>query len=80
MLPPADDDQRKRRQARWFLEASSLGWIFPISIALGIGIGWWLDKLFGTRPWLTAVFGAFGIIAAFVQLFRIGLRDDSSAK
>ena len=77
---PADDGERKRRQARWFLEASSLGWMFPIAIALGIGIGWWLDKVFGTRPWMTAVFGAFGVIAAFINLFRVGMGDDGSGK
>ncbi len=51
---------------------------FPASIGAGIGLGWWLDKTFGTRPWLMVVFGAFGVIAAFVQLFRIGNRDDGS--
>jgi ATP synthase protein I len=80
MPPPADDDQRKRRQARWLLEASSIGWVFPIAIGVGFGIGWWLDKLFGTRPWLTCVFTAFGAIAAFINLFRVGMRDDGSSR
>ena len=80
MQPPADDDERKRRQLQWFAEASSIGWMFPIAMALGAGIGWWLDKLFGTKPWLTAIFGALGVIAAFVHLFRLGLRDDGSGK
>jgi ATP synthase protein I len=65
----------KRRDFQRSLDASSIGWLFPIAIAIGVGAGWGLDKLFGTRPWLMIVFGAFGVIAAFVQLFRIGLRD-----
>jgi F0F1-type ATP synthase assembly protein I len=39
------------------------------------GWGWGRDKLFGTKPWLTWIFTAFGVIAAFINLFRIGLRD-----
>ncbi len=77
-MPPGDDD-RKRRQMQWLVEASSVGWVFPIAIAVGIGIGWWLDTLFGTKPWLMCVFGAFGVIAAFVNLFRVGMRDDGSS-
>ena len=37
-------------------------------------IGWGLDKLFHTSPWLTWIFTALGVAAAFVNLFRIGLR------
>jgi F0F1-type ATP synthase assembly protein I len=64
-------DDKQRREARRMLEASSIGWMFPISIALGFGAGYGLDKLFGTWPWLTAIFSAFGIIAAFINLFRM---------
>ena len=64
-------DDKQRREARKLLEASSIGWMFPISIALGFGAGYGLDKLFGTWPWLTAIFSAFGIIAAFINLFRM---------
>ena len=80
MPPPADDDERKRRQVRWLADAYSLGFAFPAAIGAGVGIGWWLDRLFGTRPWLTAVFGALGVIAAFINLFRIGMRDDGTGK
>jgi hypothetical protein len=27
-------------------------------------------------PWLTWIFTAFGVIAAFINLFRIGLRKE----
>lgn len=64
-------DDKKRREYRQLLEASSIGWMFPIAIALGFGWGYGMDKLFGTWPWLTAIFSAFGVIAAFVNLFRI---------
>jgi len=64
-------DDKKRREARQLLEASAIGWMFPIAIGMGFGIGYGLDKLFGTWPWLTAIFSGFGIIAAFINLFRM---------
>lgn len=67
-------DDKKRREYRQMFEASALAWLFPIALALGFGWGWGMDKLFGTWPWLTIVFTIFGLIAAFVQLFRIGMK------
>lgn len=57
-------------------EASALAWMFPIAIGLGALWGWGMDRWFGTWPWLTAIFCGFGVIAAFINLFRIGLRDE----
>ncbi len=78
-MPPADDE-RKRRQARWLLEASSIGWVFPLAIGIGFLWGWGMDKWLGTKPWLTCIFTAFGVITGFVNLFRVGMRDDGSAQ
>ena len=49
--------------------------MFPIALGLGFVWGWGMDKLFGTWPWLTIVFTVFGAIAAFINLFRIGLEE-----
>lgn len=65
-----DDDQRKIT-ARQLLEASSLAWMFPIAIGLGFLCGYGIDRLFGTRPWMTVIFTALGVIAAFRNLFRM---------
>jgi F0F1-type ATP synthase assembly protein I len=62
-----DDKHKERRQ---LLEASALGFMFPLALGLGFLWGYGMDKLFGTWPWLTAIFTAFGAIAAFVNLFR----------
>ncbi|HEX2832909.1 MAG TPA: AtpZ/AtpI family protein [Thermoanaerobaculia bacterium] len=67
--------QEKRNEARQLLEASALAWMFPIAIALGALWGWGMDRWFGTWPWLTGIFTGFGVIAAFVNLFRIGMRE-----
>ena len=68
-------DDKDRREYRKMLEASALAWMFPISIGLGALWGWGMDKLFGTWPWLTAIFSILGLAAAFIHLFRIGLRE-----
>ena len=68
-------DRNKRREYRQLLEASAIGWMFPIAMGLGFGLGYGLDKLFGTWPWLTIILHACGVIAAFMQLFRIGMQN-----
>jgi ATP synthase protein I len=73
MLPLNNE---KRRQAKQLFEASALGWMFPIAIGMGYVIGHFLDKWLGTSPWLTWIFLGFGVIAAFLNLFRLALRDD----
>jgi len=44
--------------------------MFPVSITLGGAFGYFLDQKLGTLPWLSAIFLTFGIVAAFVNLFR----------
>jgi ATP synthase protein I len=66
----------KRRQYQQLLEASSLGLMFPLAIGLGYGMGYGLDHLFHTKPWLTWIFTAFGVVAAFINLFRTAAGSD----
>ena len=68
-------DDKQRRDVRQAFEASAIAWMFPIAIALGFGWGYGMDKLFDTWPWLTAIFTGLGIIAAFVNLFRMAGKD-----
>ena len=70
---PDDDD--KKRDLQKLVEASSIGWMFPIAIGLGYLWGYGMDKLFGTYPWLTGIFTFLGIVAAFVNLFRLAKND-----
>ena len=74
---PEDNGEKdaKLRERQQLLEASSIGWMFPIAIGMGFLWGWGMDKLFGTKPWLTYIFTALGVAAAFINLFKIGLRD-----
>ncbi len=49
---------------------SSLGLMLPSSIAVGLFLGYYLDKLFGTHPWLLLVFLLLGIFSGFYSLIR----------
>ncbi len=63
--------RRWMRQAGTWANLSIVGIQFPVAIAIGFFWGKWLDGHLGTWPWLTAAFSFFGIIAGFVNLFRI---------
>ncbi len=76
--PRIKDAKLRKSQARQLLEASAIGWMFPIAIGLGFGWGWLLDRWLGTWPWLSGIFTGFGVIAAFVNLFRTAFSEDDS--
>jgi len=38
-------------------------------LAVGIFLGWLLDRFLGTSPWLLMVFAFFGVAAAFKSIF-----------
>jgi ATP synthase protein I len=65
------DGGRAFRSASTWLNASIIGIQFPVAIAIGYFFGRFLDRHLDTWPWLTIVFSLFGIIAGFVNLFRI---------
>ena len=69
---PDDEPSVLRQLAR----LSTLGITLVAATAIGLLIGYGLDRLFGTEPWLTMLFALFGIAAGFVNLFRdVGLID-----
>jgi len=53
-------------------ELLTLGLSIALSIVLGVFVGHYLvDGWFGTAPWGVIVFTIFGIVAGFLNLFRI---------
>ena len=76
--------KKNLRQAGNWLNASIVGIQFPVAMAIGYFWGKWMDGVFGTEPWLTIIFSILGIIAGFVNLFRItlatGLKEEQLAK
>jgi len=64
------DKQTSKPNYRKIAVLSSLGLMLPSSIVVGLFIGYLLDKLFGTQPWLLLVFFLLGTISGFYSLLR----------
>jgi len=66
----------KRERLEWgqYFSASALGLEVGVALAIGMGIGWGLDKLFHTQPWLLVIFTGFGIAAGFRNLITTSLK------
>jgi len=56
-----------RERASWaqYLSYSAIGIEMGAALVVGMGIGWFLDRTFGTKPWCLIVFTIFGIVAGF---------------
>src|SRR4030067_561874 len=50
---------------------ASMGNAMVVSTLLGLIIGIYLDKYFGTKPWLTIIFLIFGIAAGFRNIYEL---------
>lgn len=55
---------------RRLAEASSLGLTLPSGIAIGMFIGYWLDKWLKTEPWMIILWTLFGIASGLISLVR----------
>jgi len=64
-------DAKQRREFRHDLDASAVGWMFPIAIGLCFRISHGLDNLFHPWPCPTAMLSVFRPHAAFLPLVRI---------
>ncbi len=69
-------------ETRKVLALTSLGLLLPSSIAVGLLIGYLLDKIFGTRPWLLLIFLFFGTASGLLSLLRglSRLQDEKEAE
>lgn len=62
------------------LEASSVGIQLVLSTFVGFAIGYYLDKLFKTSPWLTVIFLLLGIFAGFYDLVKVARKQNGPKK
>ena len=62
----------KQDQPGWgqYLSANALGIEVGAALAVGLGVGWWLDQFFHTGPWLLVIFTGLGIAAGFRNLIK----------
>ena len=51
-------------------KAASIGFAMVLAVAMGFGIGWWMDKTWPSMaPWGKMVGFAIGVVAAYRNLF-----------
>jgi len=63
--------ENKKQLLRQVARHGAIGMEMAISVVIGMALGWWLDKLFNTKPWLALVGMLFGFAAGFRSLFRL---------
>jgi ATP synthase protein I len=54
---------------------SIVGLMFPVSIAAGLAIGYYLDKWLKTSPYLLILFTLYGVVGGFWNLIKITRQD-----
>ena len=60
-------------------QALKLGVELVAGVAVGFFIGWWLDRLFGTAPFLMVVFLGLGAAAGILNVVRTAKRMQAEA-
>ena len=68
MAAMSDSDYRWMRNLG---SVFSIGMLILISIAIGMGLGYWLDSKLGTKPWLAFVFTIIGLAAGLYESVKI---------
>jgi F0F1-type ATP synthase assembly protein I len=62
-------------------QLGSLGLSLVFALAIGFGVGYWLDLQLGTRPWLMFIGFFFGVAAAVLNIYRVmKLSDQANAR
>jgi ATP synthase protein I len=68
------DRQDRKALFRELGRYSALGLEMAISVVVGLGIGYYLDKWLGTAPWMMILWIAFGFAAGVRSLYRAAVR------
>jgi ATP synthase protein I len=63
--------QDRKKLYKKGLRYSAVGLEMGFSVAIGVGIGYGLDRYFHTKPWLTLIFLILGVVAGFRSLFSL---------
>ncbi len=63
-------DEETRKLIRTLGHLSTVGLSMALAIIIGVVIGYYIDKKFGTEPWFLLIFFGLGVAAAFRNLYR----------
>ncbi|MFA6147513.1 MAG: AtpZ/AtpI family protein [bacterium] len=69
------DRQDRKAFFRELGKYSALGLEMALSVVIGMGIGYYLDRWLGTGPWLMIVWIALGFAAGVRSLYRAAVRS-----
>ena len=69
----------KKETLTAFFTYGSLGLEMGLSVAIGLAIGYFLDRHFNTSPILTLVFLLFGIVAGMRRLYQLWKKAESES-
>ncbi len=61
----------KKRLYKQVTRYSAIGLEMGFSAAIGVAMGYYLDRYFHTGPWLTLIFLLLGVVAGFRSLFSL---------
>lgn len=53
-----------------YMRYTGMGMQFVVMMGLPMALGWWIDGLAGTRPWVMVAGALLGIVAAMVGVIR----------
>jgi ATP synthase protein I len=51
-----------------------------LSVVIGMTIGYWLDEVLGTAPWMALLWMTCGAVAGFRSLWRLAKRMEREAE
>ena len=69
------DQQDRKAFFRELGKYSALGLEMALSVVIGMGVGYDLDRWLGTGPWLTIVWIGLGFAAGVRSLYRAAVRS-----
>jgi len=69
------DRQDRKALFRELGKYSALGLEMALSVVIGMGIGYYLDRWLGTGPWLMIVWIGLGFAAGVRSLYRAAVRS-----
>jgi len=52
-------------------QLSTIGMSFVFALVIGFGVGYWLDGVLGTKPWLSFLGFFFGFAAGILNVYRV---------
>ena len=68
---PAEDDGKAAASSRaGYAQAMRMSSEFIAGVLLGAGLGWLIDRVFGTTPWGLIIFLLFGFAAGVLNVLR----------